>query len=119
MITSRHRWLGWMSLGDEAVDAERVRERTLHRADVALLPVHVREEHVDRKTASPKADPDPSRWASVVAKQIGGDTLALRRLRHRAPGEYLLQVVGDRGQERLVAAIEGGVPVDALIVASR
>jgi hypothetical protein len=48
-----------------------------------------------------------------------GDRLELARLRRTSPGEYLLQQLGERNRDRLVASVDNGVPVESLVVTAR
>lgn len=42
------------------------------------------------------------------------DGLRLARLRHHAPGDYLLEILGEQTIDRLVAALDKGVPATSL-----
>lgn len=44
---------------------------------------------------------------------------ALHQLRAKSPGEYLLKRLGESNQDRLIAAMDNGVPIEALVVAAR
>jgi hypothetical protein len=47
------------------------------------------------------------------------ESMALARLRHEAPGEYLLHQLGDVNRDRLIRATDNGVPMESLGVTAR